>query len=103
MVCTFGCSCSATLAVMADEKKKVFDVESAASLVKELRGSFNAGKTKSYEWRIAQLKGIEKMIDEREKDIIEALHEDLSKPELEAFVSEVLHPLLFLLSLDFII
>ncbi|KAJ9671075.1 hypothetical protein PVL29_027186 [Vitis rotundifolia] len=81
--------CSATLAVMPDEKKKVFDVESAASLVKELRGSFNAGKTKSYEWRIAQLKGIEKMIDEREKDIIEALHEDLSKPELEAFVSEV--------------
>ncbi|XP_034691511.1 aldehyde dehydrogenase family 3 member I1, chloroplastic-like isoform X2 [Vitis riparia] len=81
--------CSATLAVMADEKKKVFDVESAASLVKELRGSFNAGKTKSYEWRIAQLKGIEKMIDEREKDIIEALHEDLSKPEHEAFVSEI--------------
>ncbi|XP_034691512.1 aldehyde dehydrogenase family 3 member H1-like isoform X3 [Vitis riparia] len=74
---------------MADEKKKVFDVESAASLVKELRGSFNAGKTKSYEWRIAQLKGIEKMIDEREKDIIEALHEDLSKPEHEAFVSEI--------------
>lgn len=88
---------------MADEKKEVFDVESAASLMKELRGSFNAGKTKSYEWRISQLKRIKKMIDEREKEIIEALQEDLSKPEYESFVAEVLHSLLFLLSLDHII
>ena len=100
MVHTFCCccSCSAALAVMADEEKKVFDIESAASLVKELRGSFNSGKTKSYEWRITQLKGIGKMIDEREKEILEALRKDLSKPEVEAFMSEVFHPLLFILS-----
>lgn len=98
MVSTFCCSCSATLAVMEDAKNKVFDVESAASLVKELRGSFNSGKTKSYEWRIAQLQAIEKMIVDREKEIIGALREDLSKPEIEAFMSEVLYPLLSLLS-----
>jgi aldehyde dehydrogenase (NAD+) len=38
---------------------------------------------------VSQLKGIEKMVEEREKDISEALYKDLSKPEFEAFVSEV--------------
>ncbi|KAF8404073.1 hypothetical protein HHK36_008950 [Tetracentron sinense] len=74
---------------MAEEEKKKFDSDRAASLVKELRGSFASGKTKSYEWRIAQLKSIIKMIEDNEKEIVEALREDLSKPELEAFVSEI--------------
>ncbi|KAF8405705.1 hypothetical protein HHK36_007782 [Tetracentron sinense] len=74
---------------MADEMKKKFDSDSAASLVKELRRTFTSGKTKSYEWRISQLKNILKMVDENEKQIVEALRKDLSKPELEAFVSEI--------------
>ncbi|KAK9266228.1 hypothetical protein L1049_012432 [Liquidambar formosana] len=83
-------SCSATLSSMAEEvEKQTFDVERAALLVQELRGSFNSGKTKDYEWRISQLKGIAKMVEEKEQEIIQALHEDLSKPESEAFVSEI--------------
>ena len=75
---------------MAEEKKEcAFDGEKAAMLVKELRVQFNSGKTRGYDWRIAQLKSISKMVDEREKDIIQALQKDLSKPEFEAFVSEV--------------
>ena len=34
-------------------------------------------------------RSFDKMIDEREKEIVQALQLDLSKPELEAFVSEV--------------
>ena len=71
------------------EGKPKFDVDKTALIVKELRESFNSGRTKSYEWRISQLKSIEKMIDENEKEITEALHKDLSKPELEAFIAEV--------------
>ena len=46
----------------------LFDEEAATSLVKELRAS---------------------LIDEREQEIITALRDDLSKPELESTVYEV--------------
>ena len=72
-----------------EEAKQTFDVDKAAVLVNGLRKTFSSGKTKSYEWRMSQLESISKMIDEKEKEIIEALHKDLLKPELEAFLSEV--------------
>ncbi|KAI9114336.1 hypothetical protein K1719_014564 [Acacia pycnantha] len=83
-------SCSATLSVMPEvEEKQVFDGEKANLLVKELRKNFNSGRTKSYEWRISQLESIAKMLEEKEKDITDALQKDLSKPAFEAFISEV--------------
>ncbi|PSS19905.1 Aldehyde dehydrogenase family 3 member like [Actinidia chinensis var. chinensis] len=78
---------------MASEDKKpkaaCFDGEAARSLVTELRKTFDAGKTKSYEWRVSQLKSLLKLTKDHENDIIEALRTDLSKPVLEAFVSEI--------------
>ncbi|OMO94969.1 Aldehyde dehydrogenase NAD(P)-dependent [Corchorus capsularis] len=71
------------------EKKAVFDMEAAKVVVKELRESFAAGKTKSYEWRVSQLKAILKMMEENEPQIIAALREDLSKPELESSIYEI--------------
>lgn len=77
----------------AEEKKTmVVGSKNAASLVSELRGTFSTGKTRSYEWRTTQIKNIIKLVEERESDIFEALRSDLSKPELESFVSEVLNP-----------
>ncbi|KAF3439291.1 hypothetical protein FNV43_RR17567 [Rhamnella rubrinervis] len=87
-----SCSASALSAAVVgevEEKREIFDVEKARSLVKELQGVFNSGRTKSYEWRISQLNSISKMLDEKEKDITSALYKDLSKPEIEAFVSEI--------------
>ncbi|XP_011031097.1 PREDICTED: aldehyde dehydrogenase family 3 member H1-like [Populus euphratica] len=80
---------STTPSVMTEGKKQPFDANEAPSLVKELKESFRTGRTRSYEWRVSQLKGIEKIVEEREKDISEALYKDLSKPEFEAFVSEI--------------
>ncbi|KAL9393487.1 hypothetical protein Peur_012772 [Populus x canadensis] len=80
---------SAIPPVMTEGKKQPFDANEAPLLVKELKESFRTGRTRSYEWRVSQLKGIEKMVEEREKDISEALYKDLSKPEFEAFVSEI--------------
>lgn len=74
---------------MAEKLKGTFDIHKAASLMNELRSSFNTGRTRSYEWRVAQLQSIAKLVDEREKEILHALYTDLSKPECEAFVSEI--------------
>ncbi|CAI9764022.1 unnamed protein product [Fraxinus pennsylvanica] len=61
----------------------------AAQLVAGLRATFVSGKTKSYEWRVSQLKAVVKLADEREKDIIGALRSDLNKPEFESYVHEI--------------
>ncbi|XP_031389348.1 aldehyde dehydrogenase family 3 member H1-like isoform X2 [Punica granatum] len=82
-------SASGTFPVMAEEENRVFGASEASLLIRELRDSFKSGRTKSYDWRVSQLRGIEKMIEEREKDIIQALYMDLSKPELESFFSEI--------------
>ncbi|MED6174341.1 hypothetical protein PIB30_068162 [Stylosanthes scabra] len=71
------------------KEKGVFNGEKACLVVKELRKSFESGKTRSYKWRISQLEAIAMMIQEREKDIIEAVYKDLSKPPLEAYIAEV--------------
>ncbi|KAB2093166.1 hypothetical protein ES319_A02G078500v1 [Gossypium barbadense] len=71
------------------ENKPVFCTESAKELVKELRASFATGKTKSYEWRLTQLNAMVKMMEEKEPQIVAALHDDLSKPELESSIYEI--------------
>lgn len=83
-------SCSASLTLLVEEKKRgTFDKEKANKLVKDLKKVFNTGKTKTYEWRMSQLTSMLKMIEENEADIYRALYQDLSKPESEAFISEV--------------
>ncbi|XP_057987062.1 aldehyde dehydrogenase family 3 member H1 isoform X1 [Hevea brasiliensis] len=72
-----------------EKEKAVFDVDAASALVNELRCTFASGKTRSYEWRVTQLKNMLKMCDENEKEIAEALRQDLSKPELESVVYEI--------------
>ncbi|KAH0662307.1 hypothetical protein KY284_027238 [Solanum tuberosum] len=61
----------------------------AEAIVKELRGTYGTGKTKSYEWRVSQLKALFKIAENHEKEITDALYSDLSKPELEAFIHEI--------------
>ncbi|CAN1168890.1 Aldehyde dehydrogenase family 3 member I1, chloroplastic [Linum perenne] len=92
----FICKCSVTVPPVLREGEQnppmqtaTFGSKEATSLVKKLRQSFNTGKTKTFEWRISQLNGISKMVQERENDIVSALYEDLSKPPLEAFVAEI--------------
>lgn len=71
------------------EEKKVFDAEAASSMMEKLRSSFSSGRTRSYEWRVTQLKNILRLCDEREQDIVDALRKDISKPELESIIYEV--------------
>lgn len=69
--------------------KEMFDGESARLMMDELRETYSSGITKSYEWRISQLKNIHKIAEFHEKEIVEALRSDLSKPMFESMVHEV--------------
>ncbi|KAM3311653.1 hypothetical protein ACQJBY_031962 [Aegilops geniculata] len=62
---------------------------SAAAVMEELRGSFREGRTRPAEWRTAQLRALVRMIEEKEDDISNALHADLAKPRMEAYLHEV--------------
>ncbi|KAH0914339.1 hypothetical protein HID58_028785, partial [Brassica napus] len=68
---------------------KVFEAADASNLMTELRMSFDAGVTRSYEWRVSQLKKLQVICDNHEPEIVSALHDDLGKPELESSVYEV--------------
>lgn len=60
-----------------------------AVAVEELRSTFKSGKTKTYEWRVSQLKALVDLVTRHENEILQALHSDLNKPELESFILEV--------------
>lgn len=74
---------------MQSQKRNVFDAETASSLVKELRDNFGSGRTRSYEWRVSQLKALLKAVVDNEEQIVDALRSDLAKPPLETIVYEV--------------
>lgn len=57
--------------------------------VAELRDVYSSGKTRTYEWRVSQLKALLKIALHHEKEIVEALNSDLGKHEHEAFLHEV--------------
>ncbi|MCI44849.1 aldehyde dehydrogenase family 3 member I1 chloroplastic-like, partial [Trifolium medium] len=75
---------------MASSKvnKKVFDSEEALATVKDLRTTFDSGKTRNYEWRVSQLKALLELTEQKEQEIVKALYSDLSKSEAESFIQE---------------
>jgi len=58
-------------------------------IVERLRDRFDGGTTRPKSWRIQQLEGIERFCTEKQQDILDALHADLGKPELEAYGAEL--------------
>jgi aldehyde dehydrogenase (NAD+) len=55
----------------------------------DLRQTFATGRTRDLRWRLAQLEAIERLCDEREGDIAAALHADLGRPAVEAWLGDV--------------
>jgi aldehyde dehydrogenase (NAD+) len=55
----------------------------------ELREVFATGRTRRLRWRLAQLEAIERLCDEREEDIAAALHADLGRPSVEAWLGDI--------------
>lgn len=50
-----------------------------SDVVQRARDAFNSGKTRALGFRTQQLEALGRLIKEREKDIVDALHADLNK------------------------
>ncbi len=59
------------------------------NIIDRQRAYFAAGYTKKVSFRIEQLKKLNKVIDAREADIIEALNKDFGKPPFETIATEI--------------
>lgn len=55
----------------------------------ELRQIFADGRTRALQWRLDQLRGIERLLEERESDIAAALADDLGRSGFEAWLGDV--------------
>jgi aldehyde dehydrogenase (NAD+) len=60
-----------------------------SAMFARLKATFEAEKTMSLAWRAGQLEALERMMVEREQDLLDALQEDLGKHALEAWSTEV--------------
>ena len=58
------------------------------ALLSDLRAVFVSGKTRSLAWRRMQLEAVERMMNERESDLFDALQSDLGKSPMESFTTE---------------
>jgi len=61
-----------------------------AKAIAKQRAFFATGKTKDYNFRVAQLNKLSQLIKEHEQLILDAVSADLRKPAIEAFGSEIL-------------
>ena len=59
------------------------------ALLSDLRGVFGSGRTRGLTWRLEQLRGIERLCDERETEIAAALAEDLGRGPVEAWLGDI--------------
>lgn len=60
-----------------------------AGLVADLRDVFETGRTRSLQWRLDQLAGIERLCAEQEPAIAAALAEDLGRTAAEAWLGDI--------------
>jgi aldehyde dehydrogenase (NAD+) len=72
--------------VLEQETSKRQTMETA---VGRLRASFDSGRTRPLEYRQEQLAGLARMLKERESEFENAIHQDLGRPSLEIYASEI--------------
>lgn len=58
-------------------------------IVQQQRQFFSTGQTRSYEFRLAQLKALKQAVTDHQDAVLAALKADLHKPELEAYLTEI--------------
>jgi aldehyde dehydrogenase (NAD+) len=70
-------------------EKEATKSQTAADTVTRLRASFDRGRTRPLEYREEQLAGLARMLKEREGEIEAAIHQDLGRPAIEIYASEI--------------
>jgi aldehyde dehydrogenase (NAD+) len=61
----------------------------SAGVLADLRRVFATGRTRTLEWRLEQLRGIERFVEDREAEIAAALADDLGRSPAEAWLGDV--------------
>jgi aldehyde dehydrogenase (NAD+) len=61
----------------------------SAGVLADLRRVFATGRTRALEWRMEQLRAIERFVDEREPEIAAALAEDLGRSPVESWLGDI--------------
>lgn len=61
----------------------------STSVLGDLRHVFASGRTRDLKWRLEQLRGIERFVEERESEIVAALAEDLGRTPVEAWLGDI--------------
>ena len=61
----------------------------SSGVLAQVRSVFNSGRTRSVAWREEQLRAIERMCEEREAEISEALTRDLGRSMFEAWLGDI--------------
>lgn len=64
------------------------DVQYEAGMHAGLKRCFDSGRTRSAEWRITQLQGLEAFLQRRESAIAHAIHADFRKSSAESWLTE---------------
>jgi len=60
-----------------------------ASVVQELRDTYNSDKTRSKGWRLSQLNALNRMLTEGRSELCAAMHDDVHKSDFEGFLQEI--------------
>ena len=63
--------------------------ETASATVARLRASFESRRTRPLEYRLEQLAGLARFLKECEPEIDKAIHQDLGRPSIEIYSSEI--------------
>jgi aldehyde dehydrogenase (NAD+) len=61
----------------------------SGQLLADVRRVFASGRTLSLRWRLDQLRGIERLVEEREPEIAAALAEDLGRSAMEVWLGDI--------------
>jgi aldehyde dehydrogenase (NAD+) len=61
----------------------------AAELVARLRRTFESGRTRPAPWRKQQLRQLQRLLTEGERELTEALHADLGRAAIESWAAEI--------------
>jgi len=72
-----------------DMEEETEALEEMERELEEMRECYRSGRTMEASWRKSQLKGLLRLLREREEEIFRALHQDLGKHPAEAYRDEV--------------
>ncbi len=75
------------MTVLTNQQNEILDILNP--VFESQKAYFESGETRSYSFRVKQLKALKATIKKYEEDIYDALRKDLGKPLFEAYTSEV--------------